>query len=129
MTLGAGRPTDYAPRMPASVLIVEDEPLIAMMLEDFLGALGKKIIGPADTCAEALTLIAQGGIDAAILDVNLRGGETSDAIADALVVAGIPFLFASGGSGDGVEGAHSGRPVLAKPFTMEAVARGLAAIV
>lgn len=115
--------------MPASVLIVEDEPLIAMMLEDFLGALGKTVIGPADSCAEALALIAEGGIAAAILDVNLRGGETSAPVADALAAAGIPFLFASGGRGDGVEGPHSDRPVLAKPFTMDAVARALAAIV
>ena len=128
MTLGAGRLTAYAPPMPATVLIVEDEPLIAMMLEDFLGEMGKTVIGPADSCAQALALIAKGGIDAAILDVNLRGGETSDPIADALAAAGIPFLFASGGSGDGVEGPHSNRPVLAKPFTMEAVAKALEAL-
>ncbi|MBA3878250.1 MULTISPECIES: response regulator [Sphingomonas] len=115
--------------MPRSVLIVEDEPLIAMMLEDYLGALGKTVIGPADSCAEALALIAQGGIDAAILDVNLRGGETSSPIADALAAAGIPFLFASGGASDGVDGPHADRPVLAKPFTMEAVSRGLSAII
>lgn len=129
MTLGAALPTDYARAMPRSVLIVEDEPLIAMMLEDYLTELGKTVVGPADSCAEALALIADGGIDAAILDVNLRGGETSWAIADALARAGIPFLFASGGRGDGVDGPHADRPVLAKPFTMDAVARGLSSII
>jgi len=113
--------------MNARVLIVEDEPLIAMMLEDFLEVLGKSAAGPADNCADAIALIDAGGIDAAILDVNLRGGDTSQPVADALAAAGIPFIFASGGSGD-VFGEHSGRPVLSKPFTMEAVARALAAL-
>lgn len=111
--------------MITNILIVEDEPLIAMMLEDFLEVLGKSAIGPADSCAEALALIEAGGVDAAILDVNLRGGETSRPVADALAAAGIPFMFASGGSGDSLDQAHRGRPVLAKPFTMEAVARAL----
>jgi DNA-binding response OmpR family regulator len=128
MTLGGSVATDYARTMAASVLIVEDEPLIAMMLEDFLGALGKTVIGPADTIADALALIAHGGIDAAILDVNLRGGETSVAIAVALAAAGIPFLFASGGSGDHIDAPHNTRPVLTKPFTMDAVAKALTAL-
>ena len=114
--------------MTASVLIVEDEPLIAMMLEDFLEMLGHRVVGPADNCTDAIALIAQGGLDAAILDVNLRGGETSGPIADALAAAGVPFLFASGGTSDRVEGPHQARPVLAKPFTMDAVAKALDAL-
>ena len=58
-----------------SILIVEDEPLIAMMIEDFLDVLGKAVAGTADTVETALAVIAEGGVDAAILDVNLRGGE------------------------------------------------------
>ncbi|MCC2976796.1 response regulator [Sphingomonas sp. PL-96] len=111
---------------PQRILIVEDEPLIAMMLEDFLDILGKSVAGTADCVADALPQIAEGGIDAAILDVNLRAGEKSWPIADALANAGIPFVLATGGSGDAVEPQHRDRPVLSKPFTMDGVEKALA---
>ena len=60
-----------------SVLIVEDEPLIAMMLEDFLDILDRRVAGTADSCETALSCLKEGGVDAVILDVNLRAGETS----------------------------------------------------
>jgi CheY-like chemotaxis protein len=107
------------------ILIVEDEPLIAMMLEDFLEVLGKQLAGQADTVADALALIDGGGIDAAILDVNLRGGEQSWAIADALAARNVPFVFATGGSQEGLIEAHRTRPTLAKPFTMDGVGKAL----
>jgi DNA-binding response OmpR family regulator len=110
------------------ILIVEDEPLISMMLEDFLDALDRQVAGIADTVADALALIEAGGIDAAILDVNLRAGETSWPIADALAAAGIPFLLATGGSGDTIAEAHRGRPVLSKPFTLNSVGIALDAL-
>lgn len=113
---------------PKRVLIVEDEPLIAMMLEDFLEMLGKEMAGTADNCAAAIELVEQGGFDAAILDVNLRGGEQSWPIADALAAAGIPFLFATGGSGDSIAAHHQSRPTLSKPFTMDGVERALNAL-
>lgn len=113
---------------PQRILIVEDEPLIAMMLEDFLEALDRKIAGTADNVAAALDLVGQGGIDAAILDVNLRAGETSWPIADRLAEAGIPFVIATGGSGDSIADAHRDRPVLSKPFTMDAVEKALASL-
>ena len=110
---------------PKRILVVEDEPLIAMMLEDFLEVLDKQIAGTADSVDAALTLIDAGGIDAAILDVNLRGGEKSGPIADALAARSIPFVFATGGSADSELGAHSDRPRLQKPFTMDGVAKAL----
>ncbi len=110
---------------PRNILIVEDEPLIAMMLEDFLELLDRSVAGVADTVATALSLLAGGGVDAAILDVNLRGGEKSTAIADALEAQGIPFLFASGGSDDSVDERFRDRPLLQKPFTMDGVAKAL----
>jgi CheY-like chemotaxis protein len=110
---------------PQRILIVEDEPLIAMMLEDFLDALDREVAGTADNVAAALALIGQGGIDAAILDVNLRAGETSWPIADALAAGDIPFILATGGSGDAIADAHKGRPVLAKPFTLAGVEKAL----
>ena len=58
-----------------SILIVEDEPLIAMMLEDFLDSLGHKIVGTCETVADAMSYIDGGGFDVAILDVHLKNGE------------------------------------------------------
>ena len=49
--------------VPQQILIVEDEPLIAMMLEDFLEVLDKAVAGSVDTVADALSRIAQGGVD------------------------------------------------------------------
>lgn len=113
---------------PKRILIVEDEPLIAMMLEDFLDALDKQVAGTADSVATALDLVAAGDIDGAILDVNLRGGEQSWPVADALAAAGVPFLLATGGGDSSIADAHRDRPVLAKPFTMDGVERALAAL-
>lgn len=113
---------------PNRILLVEDEPLIAMMLEDFIDLLGKQVAGTADNVAAALQLVATADIDAAILDVNLRGGEKSWPIADALAERGVPFLIATGGSDDAVHSAHKARPVLQKPFTMDGVSRALDAL-
>ena len=113
---------------PVRILLVEDEPLIAMMLEDFLDVLDRQVAGSADNVASALALVAAGGFDAAILDVNLRGGEKSWPIADALAARGTPFLLATGGSDDMVAPQHKDRPVLQKPFTMDGVQKALDAL-
>ena len=110
------------------VLIVEDEPLIAMMLEDFLEVLDRRVAGVAETVAAALAVVEAGGVDAAILDVNLRGGERSTAVAEALAMRGIPFVFATGGSGDSLDPRFQDRPTLMKPFTMDGVAQVLDAL-
>ena len=111
-----------------NVLIVEDEPLIAMMLEDFLDVLDKRAAGTADSVAEALVLVEKGGIDVAILDVNLRGGEKSTPVAEALAARDIPFVFATGGGDDGLAPQFRDRPRLQKPFTMDGVAKVLDAV-
>ena len=58
---------------PRRILIVEDEPLIAMMLEDFIESLGHDVRGPCESVAEALAMVEVDGFDLAILDVNLKG--------------------------------------------------------
>jgi DNA-binding response OmpR family regulator len=110
------------------ILIVEDEPLIAMMLEDYLSILGKQVAGVADSVATALPLVAAGGVDAAIVDVHLNGGEKCWPVADALAEAGIPFLVATGGGDDMIADGHKHRPVLAKPFTMDAIEQAFVAL-
>ena len=108
------------------ILVVEDEPLIAMMLEDFLDVLDREVAGTADSVATALAQIDDGtAIDAAILDVNLRGGEKSTPVAEALAARDIPFVFATGGTEEGVDERFRDRPRLTKPFTMDGVARAL----
>ena len=106
------------------ILIVEDEPLIAMMLEDFVDVLGKKCVGTCDTVQAALATIDDEHPDAVILDINLSGGEKSWPIADALAARGIPFVLSSGG--DEIADNHAGRPRLAKPYTMDGVEKALA---
>ena len=113
---------------PINVLIVEDEPLIAMMLEDFLDVLDRRAVGPADSVAAALALVDRGGVDVAILDVNLRGGEKSTPVAAALAARAIPFVFATGGGDDGIDPDFRDRPRLHKPFTMDGVAKALDAL-
>ena len=110
------------------ILVVEDEPLIAMMLEDFLDMLGHEVAGTADTVGDALARVEAGGVDAAILDVNLRGGEKSWPIADALAGEGIPFILATGGTNDTIAEDHRERPTLSKPFTMDGVKQALASL-
>ncbi|MCW3836893.1 response regulator [Sphingomonas canadensis] len=111
---------------PRRILIVEDEPLIAMMLEDILATLDREVAGVLDSVPAALARIAEGGIDAAILDVHLRG-HTCWPVADALAERGIPFVIASGG-GERVPDPHGARPVLAKPFTVDGVRSRLDAL-
>jgi CheY-like chemotaxis protein len=110
-----------------SILIVEDESLIAMMLEDFLDVLGHAIAGTEDSVSGALARVQQGGFDMAILDVHLRG-EVCWPIADALADRGIPFMLATGGHTEPPPARHAEAPVLAKPFTLSGVERAIGAI-
>lgn len=111
-----------------NVLIVEDEPLIAMMIENFLEALDHQVAGVADTVRAAMEIVAAGGVDVAILDRNLRAGETSVPIAEELQRLGIPFVLASGGGIAEDPSVFRGRPVLAKPFTLSGMEKVLDAI-
>ena len=78
------------------VLVVEDEYLLAEDLREELIEGGAAVIGPAQTVARALELVASPGrLDAAVLDINL-GGELAYPVADALAERGVPFLFTTG---------------------------------
>lgn len=107
-----------------SILIVEDEAMIGMMLEDYLDALGYRLHGLAASVDEACALAREGGFDAALVDCNLQG-EKSWPVADILAQANIPFIFATGGMADDLPATHADRPTLAKPFTIGAVERAL----
>lgn len=100
---------------PARVLIVEDESLIAMLLEQMLEDLGHDVLGPAQRVSPALALLAQSAPDMAILDVNVAG-EPVFPVAEALEARGIPFAFATGYGDSGVPPRWNAHPVLPKPF-------------
>lgn len=109
------------------ILIVEDEPMIAMLLEDMILDEGGVVVGPAGRLVEALGLARAEGIDAAVLDVNLEGAR-SFAVADVLRERGIPFMFATGYGAMATTDAHADVPVIAKPYQLDALARGIAAL-
>jgi CheY-like chemotaxis protein len=97
------------------VLVVEDEMIIAMLIEDMLDEFGCKLVGPATNVPRALELIAKESIDVAVLDLNLDGKDTY-AIADALQRKNVPFIFATGYGSAGLRQEYGNRPVLQKPF-------------
>ena len=97
------------------ILVVEDEALVAMLVEDALLDAGAIVLGPVATVAEALALLRQDLPDVAVLDLNLAG-ETSTPVADALVRMGVPFVVATGYGADGLPPGHATVPVLAKPY-------------
>ena len=78
-----------------------------------------------ETC---LAAIEGGDVEAAILDLNLRGGEKSTPVAEELASRGIPFVFATGGGDEGIDERFRDRPCLQKPFTMDGVEKALAAL-
>lgn len=97
------------------ILVVEDEMMVAMLLEDMLTDLGCKIVGPAGRIEDALCMARDERIDAAVLDVNLNGRETFP-VADILRRRGIPFLFATGYGAGGLVERMRDAPALQKPF-------------
>lgn len=97
------------------VLVVEDEALVAMLVEDMLTDFGCTVLGPAGSIRQALEAIERDAPEAAILDVNL-GGEPVYAVADALIQRGTPFVLATGYGEMGVAEGYRSAPVLQKPF-------------
>jgi CheY-like chemotaxis protein len=106
------------------ILIVEDETMIAIMLEDMLDELGYGVAGVAAKTPQALELIDSVPIDAAILDLNLAGQDSYD-IAAALEERGVPFLFSTGYAALAVEERYRERPFLQKPFRQEELQKAL----
>jgi DNA-binding response OmpR family regulator len=102
------------------VLIVEDETLIAHMVQGWLTELGCTAVGPAGTVAKALDLIKTSAVDAAILDISLGSSDCS-AIADALRVRRVPFAFASGHTNNSLADRYPEAQTLPKPYDFAAV--------
>lgn len=100
-----------------TVLLVEDEPIVAMDLTQILERFGCRVVGPALTVGEAMTLLDGGRPDAVLLDLEL-GREPATPVAEALAGMAIPFLVTTGydrNPGDGP--ALNDAPRITKPFS------------
>jgi DNA-binding response OmpR family regulator len=109
-----------------NVLVVEDEMLVAMMLEAILEEAGYRAFMAA-RLAKGLEIATNELIHAAILDINLAG-QTSFPIADVLKGRGIPFVFASGYGSSGVPEAYHYAPVLQKPYDVAEIEAAIASL-
>jgi CheY-like chemotaxis protein len=97
------------------VLLVEDEMLVAWLIEDMLADLGCAVIGPASSVNQALAMIDAEAIDAAVLDLNLNG-QMGYPVADALAAHGVPFVISTGYDKDTLPDDYRACPVLQKPI-------------
>lgn len=104
-----------------NILIVEDEPLIALMLTDMLADLGFEVAASVTQVSEALSVLENLKIDVALLDVNI-GTQKIDPVADLLAARGTPFIFTTGYGNSGVPASHAGRAILQKPFHIDELA-------
>jgi len=98
------------------VLVVEDETLVAMLVEEYLTELGCVIAGSARRVPKALEIIDGSAIDAAVLDLNVAGEDVSPIVAK-LVAKSVPFIFASGYGEKGLPANWASYQVLQKPFS------------
>ena len=87
---------DPAPTRSLKLLVVEDEALVAMLVEDALTLHGHEVIGVVDTLADALAAVDRIRPDMALCDVKLAQGDNGIAVAEALAARGIPSVFLSG---------------------------------
>ena len=118
------RPT-ASPSARRRVLVVEDSALLIMTLEDLLADMGWDLVGPATRVADALALVRDERIDAALLDINLDG-EMSWDVALLLKERSVPFAFTTGYDGATVlPGPLANSPVVSKPFRTEDIERQL----
>ena len=99
------------------ILVIEDESLVAMLLETVLEDLGCEVVGPESNIDDGLVVATEAeGLDAALLDVNVAGREVFP-VAEALLARKIPVVFSTGYGESGLPPHWRGRPTVQKPFT------------
>lgn len=108
----------------STVLVVEDDALLALDLSQQLEVSGFDVLGPANSVSSALALLRDRHCDAGVLDIHL-GRETSEAIAHALLASGIPFITVSGYSRSQRPPVFDGAPLLSKPLRVSALVTAL----
>jgi len=110
-----------------AILCLEDEPLVAMQLEDTLRDAGCDVVGPFYSADDALQAIAIARVDGAVLDVNLGTGQTSARVADTLRERGIPFIYATGYATAGLRPVDRAVLRVEKPYQSSQVLKALTA--
>ena len=117
----ASKMEPVADGMPNDVLIVEDDPIIALDFEDTLLGFGVTTVRTAQTVARALAMVAERQPDFALLDVGLTR-EKSFAVAERLDALKIPFAFVTGYGADAkLPAAFVNTPRLSKPYSTDAL--------
>jgi DNA-binding response OmpR family regulator len=109
-------------------LIVEDEFLVASLLQEILETAGCIVAGPIPRVAEAVDAADHETYDAAILDINVAGCRI-DPVADALSRRSVPFVFVTGYSTGALPAEYADRPRLCKPFRIADLLGTLASLV
>jgi len=109
------------------ILIVEDSPVVAPFTADVLSDLGCKVVGPAPNMAAARQLIDDGGFDAALMDIHIRG-ERVFPLCERLEAKGVPFVLTSGYADWQIPEKWQDRPRLQKPYTIDQVEAALSAL-
>ncbi len=112
----------------ARILIVDDEPIIALGLEEMLVDAGFTIAAVVHKISNALAVIESGGCDAAIIDANLAGVSANPA-ASALAERGLPFIVLSGYSREQLAGDFPGAHFMQKPFRPAQLIHAVSAMV
>jgi CheY-like chemotaxis protein len=107
------------------VLVVEDEAVVAMLLEDMLDELGHEVAASAGRFEQAMNAISSQDFDLAILDVNLNGVMTYP-LAERLKEKGVSVVFATGYGADGLREDWRSTAVVQKPFHVRDLSRAIA---
>jgi len=113
--------------MSPSVLIVEDEPLILIMIEQMISDLGYTVSAAASATEAALEAIAATVPDLAVLDVNL-GATTSLPVVQMCRKLGVPVVFITGYAQADLPDHCDGAPVLFKPFDPDELGSAIAGL-
>ena len=103
---------------PCRVLVVEDEALIAMLIEDMIHDSGGEMVGSAGKLTDAVDLARKAQADVALLDLNLAGA-LAYPVADVLRERGMPIVFTSGYGSAGLIERFQDCPILDKPFDQD----------
>jgi DNA-binding response OmpR family regulator len=118
-------PEDEVSQKPrCRVLVVEDEAVIAMLVEDMVLDFGSEVVGPAARIEAAFDLARRADLDAAILDINVDGTDTFS-VADELRERGVPLIFATGYGASVLPERFHDCPALAKPFSYQVLSEAL----
>jgi len=110
------------------VLMVEDSPVVAVACEDMLRDMGCVPVGPATNMAAALQLASDEPLDAAIVDINIRGGKAFPVL-KILADRGVPFLLASGYADWSMPEEWQDHPRLAKPYSLTSLRDSLLGLI